>query len=48
MTAILLQNPTNKREILCDDKLKIIFEGKDRIWFTEIAKLLSNHFAKSA
>ncbi|XP_024008798.1 upstream activation factor subunit UAF30 [Eutrema salsugineum] len=42
-----LQNPTNRREILCDDKLKTIFDGKDTVGFTEIAKLLSPHFPKS-
>ncbi|KAK7309445.1 hypothetical protein RJT34_06182 [Clitoria ternatea] len=42
-----LQNPTNKREIFCDAKLKTIFDGKDKVGFTEIARLLSNHFAKS-
>ncbi|XP_071721294.1 upstream activation factor subunit UAF30-like isoform X2 [Rutidosis leptorrhynchoides] len=25
-----LQNPTNKREIICDEKLKTIFDGKDK------------------
>ncbi|KAK7307402.1 hypothetical protein VNO77_40429 [Canavalia gladiata] len=43
-----LQNPTNKKEIFCDAKLKTIFDGKDKVGFTEIARLLSNHFAKSA
>ncbi|CAI9094990.1 OLC1v1030839C1 [Oldenlandia corymbosa var. corymbosa] len=43
-----LQNPENKREIFCDEKLKMIFEGKDTVGFTEIAKLLSKHFSKSA
>ncbi|XP_020595712.1 upstream activation factor subunit UAF30-like [Phalaenopsis equestris] len=42
-----LQNPSNKKEIICDEKLKIIFEGKDRIGMMEIAKLLSPHFLKS-
>ncbi|KAE9596845.1 hypothetical protein Lal_00007749 [Lupinus albus] len=42
-----LQNPENKREIFCDAKLKTIFDGKDKVGFTEIARLLSNHFAKS-
>ncbi|KAI4314615.1 hypothetical protein L6164_027503 [Bauhinia variegata] len=42
-----LQNPTNKKEIFCDEKLKIIFDGKDRVGFREIARLLSNHFVKS-
>ncbi|KAE9613206.1 hypothetical protein Lal_00027641 [Lupinus albus] len=43
-----LQNPENKREIFCDAKLKAIFDGKDKVGFTEIARLLSNHFSKSA
>ncbi|KAH9739604.1 SWIB domain-containing protein [Citrus sinensis] len=43
-----LQNPANKREIRCDDKLKTIFNGKDSVGFLEIAKLLSQHFVKSA
>nr|GEX34156.1 protein TRI1-like [Tanacetum cinerariifolium] len=43
-----LQNPSNKKEILCDDKLKTIFNGKDQVGFLEIAKLLSQHFVKSA
>ncbi|KAG4973561.1 hypothetical protein AAZX31_11G088700 [Glycine max] len=42
-----LQNPANKKEIFCDEKLKTIFEGKDKVGFTEIAKLLSSHFVKS-
>ncbi|XP_054825298.1 upstream activation factor subunit spp27-like [Prosopis cineraria] len=42
-----LQNPTNKKEIVCDEKLKALFPGKDRISFTDIAKCLSNHFVKS-
>ncbi|CAL0314240.1 unnamed protein product [Lupinus luteus] len=43
-----LQNPENKREIFCDAKLKTIFDGKDKVGFTEIARLLSSHFAKSS
>ncbi|CAA7020377.1 unnamed protein product [Microthlaspi erraticum] len=43
-----LQNPENKREILCDGKLKTIFNGKDKVGFLEIAKLLSQHFRKAA
>ncbi|KAL2348748.1 hypothetical protein Fmac_002748 [Flemingia macrophylla] len=42
-----LQNPSNKKEIFCDAKLKTIFDGKDKVGFTEIARLLSNHFVKS-
>ncbi|XP_047182985.1 upstream activation factor subunit spp27-like [Vigna umbellata] len=42
-----LQNPSNKREVFCDAKLKTIFAGKDKVGFTEIATLLSSHFGKS-
>ncbi|KAJ8555260.1 hypothetical protein K7X08_012756 [Anisodus acutangulus] len=43
-----LQNPANKREINCDDKLKTIFDGKDKVGFLEIARLLIQHFHKAA
>ncbi|KAK6129886.1 hypothetical protein DH2020_036357 [Rehmannia glutinosa] len=42
-----LQNPANKREIYCDDKLKAIFDGNDMVNFQGVAKLLSNHFPKT-
>ncbi|OMP02206.1 hypothetical protein COLO4_11280 [Corchorus olitorius] len=42
-----LQNPANRKEILCDDKLKKIFAGKDSVGMFEITKLLSPHFQKS-
>ncbi|CAN8303726.1 unnamed protein product [Cochlearia groenlandica] len=41
-----LQNPDNKKEIQCDDKLKTIFDGKDIVGITEVMKLLSPHFPK--
>jgi chromatin remodeling complex protein RSC6 len=37
-----LQNPENKREIVADDKLRVIF-GKDRVSMFEMNKHLSNH-----
>ncbi|KAG6420241.1 hypothetical protein SASPL_116763 [Salvia splendens] len=43
-----LQNPVDRREIFCDDKLKKLFEGKEKVGFLEIAKLLSFHFVKTA
>ncbi|KAG7575861.1 SWIB/MDM2 domain [Arabidopsis thaliana x Arabidopsis arenosa] len=43
-----LQNPADKREIFCDETLKLIFEGKDKVGFLEISKLLSPHFVKTA
>ncbi|XP_020243471.1 upstream activation factor subunit spp27-like [Asparagus officinalis] len=39
-----LQNPANKREIRCDDKLKSIFDGKETVGMMEIAGLLKPHF----
>ncbi|PIN25164.1 hypothetical protein CDL12_02107 [Handroanthus impetiginosus] len=42
-----LQNPSDKREIFCDAKLKKLFNGKDKVGFLEIAKLLSPHFVKT-
>ena len=44
----LLQNPANRKEIFCDEKLKSIFDGKEKVQFQEIAKFLSNHFVKSS
>lgn len=42
-----LQNPTNKREILCDEKLKSIFDGRDKVGMLEISRLITPHFLKS-
>ncbi|CAM8904613.1 unnamed protein product [Rhodiola kirilowii] len=41
-----LQNPSNKREIICDAELKTIFSGKDSVGMLEIAKLITPHFIK--
>jgi len=41
-----LQNPANKREILCDEKLKAILGQKENVNMFEIAKLISPHFIK--
>ncbi|XP_074587985.1 upstream activation factor subunit UAF30-like [Curcuma longa] len=41
-----LQNPANKKEILCDKKLKTIFEGRDKIGMLEVPKLVAPHFLK--
>ncbi|KAF3551767.1 hypothetical protein DY000_02009985 [Brassica cretica] len=38
------QDPQNKKVIICDEKLKKIFEGKDRVGFLKIAKLIGPHF----
>ncbi|KAE8668129.1 hypothetical protein F3Y22_tig00112344pilonHSYRG00042 [Hibiscus syriacus] len=39
-----LQDPDNKRVIICDEKLKKIFADKDRVEFLEIARLINPHF----
>ncbi|RWV98176.1 hypothetical protein GW17_00038995 [Ensete ventricosum] len=44
---IQLQNPADKREICCDDKLKSIFDGKDKVGMFEVSRLISSHFPKS-
>uniref|UniRef100_A0A7N0TCY9 DM2 domain-containing protein n=1 Tax=Kalanchoe fedtschenkoi TaxID=63787 RepID=A0A7N0TCY9_KALFE len=41
-----LQNPTNRRQIICDAKLKTIFSGKDTVGMLEIGKLINPHFIK--
>lgn len=39
-----LQNPANKRNILADDKLKLVF-GKDEVTMFEMTKLVSAHLS---
>uniref|UniRef100_A0A5B6ZKX1 DM2 domain-containing protein n=1 Tax=Davidia involucrata TaxID=16924 RepID=A0A5B6ZKX1_DAVIN len=41
-----LQDPENKKIIVCDEKLKNIFGGKERVGFLEIAGLINPHFLK--
>lgn len=38
-----LQNPSNKREILADDKLKPVFDGKAAVSMFEMNKHLAKH-----
>lgn len=38
-----LQNPQNKRNILADEKLKVIFGGKGEVTMFEMTKLVSGH-----
>ena len=38
-----LQNPKNKRNILADEKLKVIFGGKKEVTMFEMTKLVSAH-----
>lgn len=40
-----LQNPTNKREIVADAKLKPVFGGKDRVSMFEMNKHLAKHLS---
>ncbi|KAJ4963768.1 hypothetical protein NE237_023707 [Protea cynaroides] len=41
-----LQDPENKKIIVCDEKLKNIFGGKERVGFLEISGLINPHFIK--
>ena len=38
-----LQNPQNKRNILADEKLKLVFGGKKEVTMFEMTKLVSAH-----
>ena len=38
-----LQDPANKRDILSDDKLRLIFDGKDRVNMFDMNKHLAKH-----
>jgi chromatin remodeling complex protein RSC6 len=38
-----LQNPQNKREIMADDKLRPVFDGKDKVSMFEMNKHLAKH-----
>jgi len=40
-----LQNPANKRNILADDKLKVVFGGKAEVTMFEMTKLVSAHLS---
>lgn len=40
-----LQNPANKRNILADDKLKVVFGGKGEVTMFEMTKLVSKHLS---
>ena len=40
-----LQNPQNKRNILADDKLKVIVGGKGEVTMFEMTKLVSPHLS---
>jgi chromatin remodeling complex protein RSC6 len=38
-----LQDPKNKRQIIADDKLKVVFNGKKSVSMFEMTKLVSGH-----
>ncbi len=40
-----LQNPKNKRNILADAKLKVVFGGKGEVTMFEMTKLVSKHLS---
>ena len=40
-----LQNPANKRNILADAKLKVLFGGKGEVTMFEMTKLISAHLS---
>jgi len=40
-----LQDPSNKRNILADDKLKAVFGGKGTVNMFEMTKLVSKHLS---
>lgn len=40
-----LQNPENKRNILADENLKKVFDGKDEVTMFEMTKLVSKHLS---
>jgi upstream activation factor subunit UAF30 len=41
-----LQNPADRREIICDESLKTIFGNRDKVGMLEITKLIGPHFIK--
>ncbi|MBI4093911.1 hypothetical protein HY417_03020, partial [Candidatus Kaiserbacteria bacterium] len=40
-----LQNPQNKRNIIADAKLKVVFGGKGEVTMFEMTKLVSAHLS---
>jgi len=41
-----LQDKNNKRMINADEKLKVVFEGKDQVSMFELAKVINNQVKK--
>lgn len=42
----LLQDPADRKVIVCDDMLKKIFGGRERVGFLQISGLMNVHFIK--
>lgn len=40
-----LQDPNDKRTIVADDKLRAVFNGKDRVSMFEMTKLVNGHLS---
>ena len=40
-----LQDPNNKRDIMADAALKVVFGGKDKVNMFEMTKLVSKHLS---
>jgi upstream activation factor subunit UAF30 len=41
-----LQDPTDKRQIRADDKLRRVLNGKDKVSMFELTKLVNEHLKK--
>ena len=41
-----LQDPANKTQIVADEKLKQVFDGRERVTMFEMTKLVFNHVVK--
>ena len=41
-----LQDSANRRMINADEKLKVVFEGRDQVSMFELAKVINNHVKK--
>jgi len=41
-----LQDKANRRMINADEKLKVVFDGKDQVSMFELAKVVNNHVKK--
>jgi chromatin remodeling complex protein RSC6 len=42
-----LQDPENRQMIRADDKLRLVFDGKDKVSMFEMTRLVNNHLRQS-